>query len=256
MCSGSISLKAEVNIVMKSNEIFRWRGAIFFLIFCVGFWAPWERLGGHHPGTAWLFLAAALSSAGVLPIASASIAVMGAAIFCALLAALLRTWATAYLGRSVMQARALHSEHIVADGPFRYVRNPLYLGLWIHSLALAILMPPGGALFAVLAIAATILLLVRTEERFLTAQAGDAYLAYRRRVPRFLPNPLPRVPAGGVHPHWPDAVAGEIYMWGVVLGYAVFAHRYNVTILEQCVLISLGVGVILRGILRPVQILQ
>ena len=241
---------------MKSNQIFRWRGAIFFLIFFVGFWAPWERLGGHPPGTTWLFLAGAISSAGLLPIASASIAVIAAAIFCALLAAILRTWATAYLGRSVMQGRALRAEHIVADGPFRCVRNPLYLGLWIHSLALAILMPPGGALFAVFAIAATILLLVRTEERFLSAQAGDAHLAYIRRVPRFLPSPLPRIPAGGVHPHWADAVAGEIYMWGVVLGYAVFAHRYNVTVLEQCVLISLGVGVILRGLLRPAPVLQ
>src|SRR5208283_2649470 len=43
------------------------------------------------------------------------------------LAALLRTWATAYLRTEVVHDASQHSEALVADGPFRFVRNPLYL---------------------------------------------------------------------------------------------------------------------------------
>lgn len=40
-------------------------------------------------------------------------------------AALLRTWATAYLRTEIVHDPSQHSEGLVADGPFRYVRNPL-----------------------------------------------------------------------------------------------------------------------------------
>jgi protein-S-isoprenylcysteine O-methyltransferase Ste14 len=43
------------------------------------------------------------------------------------LSALLRTWATAYLRTEVVHDISQHSEALVADGPYRYVRNPLYL---------------------------------------------------------------------------------------------------------------------------------
>src|SRR6202048_1763270 len=42
-------------------------------------------------------------------------------------AALFRTWATAYLRTEVVHDASQHSEALVADGPYRYVRNPLYL---------------------------------------------------------------------------------------------------------------------------------
>ena len=42
-------------------------------------------------------------------------------------AAFLRTWATAYLRTEVVHDAKQHSEALVADGPYRYVRNPLYL---------------------------------------------------------------------------------------------------------------------------------
>jgi len=43
------------------------------------------------------------------------------------LAAAMRTWAAAYLRTEIVHDAAQHSEALVADGPFRYTRNPLYL---------------------------------------------------------------------------------------------------------------------------------
>jgi len=43
------------------------------------------------------------------------------------LSAALRTWGAAYLRTAVVHDTAQHSDALVADGPFRYTRNPLYL---------------------------------------------------------------------------------------------------------------------------------
>ena len=231
--------------------LFRFRRWVLLAIILIGFWSPWERMGGAHPGSTWLYLAGLLARATTLPIAGAFIAVMAAAILCALLAALLRTWATAYLGRGVAHDAALHGERMVADGPYRYVRNPLYLGMWLNMLALAVLMPPGGALFTVAAVAALNGAKARAEECYLTAQCGERYREYRRRVPRFFCAPMPRVPTGGARPRWGDGLLGELYPWGVFVTYVLFASRYDATILEQGVLISFGISLVAQGMFRP-----
>jgi Phospholipid methyltransferase len=43
------------------------------------------------------------------------------------LSAALRTWGAAYLRTEIVHDTAQHSDALVADGPFRYTRNPLYL---------------------------------------------------------------------------------------------------------------------------------
>ena len=76
---------------------------------------------------------------------------------------------------------------LVTTGPFRFSRNPLYVGLTLAYL--------GGALLAnswwVLALLVPVLLIlhygvVRREERYLEAKFGEAYRAYRGRVRRYL----------------------------------------------------------------------
>jgi steroid 5-alpha reductase family enzyme len=42
--------------------------------------------------------------------------------------ALFRTWATAYLKTEVVHDQAQHAETVLAAGPYRYTRNPLYFG--------------------------------------------------------------------------------------------------------------------------------
>ncbi len=234
-----------------SEFLFRFRRLVLFVVFFIGFWAPWERLGGAHPGSTWLWLAGTLASHGILSIAYSTIAVIEVATLLLLLAAVVRTWAAAYLGSDVVKDRELHSERVVASGPYRYVRNPLYLGMWLLTLALAILMPPGGALFVVAAVTILIIVLVRAEEYKLTVERGEVYAAYVRQVPRFFPAFSPRIPANAQQPHWLQGFLGEIHFWGILITYLVFADRYNVTILEQGVLISIGIGLLMRAIWQP-----
>lgn len=234
-----------------SSFLFRFRGWILFLIVLIGFWAPLDRAGGARPASTWLFLSGTLARHNILPVSYASIAVMGAAILLAVLGALLRSWAAAYLGNSIVRDRQLHAERVVADGPYRYVRNPLYLGFWLHMWALAILMPPGGAVFALAAVTIFLGVLSHTEERHLRAERGEEYAAYAQRVPRFFCALRSRIPAGTIQPDWKKGFASEIYMWGVAITYIAFASRYDATILVQGILISLGVAILARGAMRP-----
>jgi protein-S-isoprenylcysteine O-methyltransferase Ste14 len=234
-----------------ADFLFRFRRMTLIVIFFVGFWAPWERLGGAHPGSTWLWLAGTLGAIGFFPIVTSTIVVIAAATLALLLAALVRTWATAYLGSDVVFDRDLHSERVVADGPYRYVRNPLYLGTWLLTAAISILMPPGGALFALVTVTLLIRAWVLAEERKLTRERGDAYIAYLKRVPRFFPAFVPKAPAGEARPYWLQGFLGEIHLWGMTVTYLIFGHRYNVTVLDQGVLISIGTTFLVRAIWRP-----
>ena len=234
-----------------ADFLFRFRRIALIAVFFVAFWAPRERMGGAHPGSTWLWLAGTLQAMGFFPIATSTIVVITMATCALLVAALIRTWATAYLGSDVIYDKDLHSERVVADGPYRFVRNPLYLGTWLLTAAISILMPPGGALFALVTVTLLIVAWVLAEEGKLTVERGDAYTAYLKKVPRFFPAITPRIPAGTARPHWLQGIVGEIHLWGMAITYVLFAHRYNVTILEQGALISVGITFLVRAIWRP-----
>lgn len=234
-----------------ADFLFRFRRIVLIVVFSLAFWAPWERVGGAHPGSTWLWLAGTLQAMGFFPIATSTIVVIAVATLALLLAALVRTWATAYLGSDVVYDKDLHSERVVADGPYRYVRNPLYLGTWLLTAAISVLMPPGGALFALVTVTLLIVAWVLAEERKLIMERGEAYTAYLKKVPRFFPAIMPRIPAGAAQPDWLQGFVGEIHLWGMAITYLIFAHRYNVTILEQGALISVGLTFLVRAIWRP-----
>ena len=54
-------------------------------------------------------------------------------------AAAMRTWASAYLGSDVVHDLELRTDNLVADGPYRHLRNPLYLGSFLLSVGLGFL---------------------------------------------------------------------------------------------------------------------
>src|SRR5438067_1624832 len=53
--------------------------------------------------------------------------------------AILRTWGASYLRSDVVHDPSLRTEGLVADGPYRFVRNPLYLGTLLMTIGFGLL---------------------------------------------------------------------------------------------------------------------
>jgi len=89
--------------------------------------------------------------------------------------------------RQIREPAAPEDEPLRLDGPHRYLRHPLYAAGLILLWGLA-LSPYGlatalwGSLYFLLG--------SLSEERRLLARYGEAYAAYRRRIPGFIPAPL------------------------------------------------------------------
>ena len=129
------------------------------------------------------------------------------------LAAAIRTWGAAYLKTDVVHDTAQHSEALVADGPFRYTRNPLYLANLPMAAGIGMLASRSGFIFLVLANWLFVYRLISREEEALLRTQGESYRAYCRSVPRFWPSLKPRVSSGNLKPQWGQAFAGEIFVW-------------------------------------------
>jgi protein-S-isoprenylcysteine O-methyltransferase Ste14 len=232
---------------------YKFRFFLHAVIIALGFWAPWCEAPGWTRLRTWLVLSSWLSRTGWLSFVAATNAVLVAAIVLVALGAWLRVWGASYVGASVVQSRSMHGETMLADGPYRRTRNPLYLGTILHIVGLAILMPPSGAIFCVALIWVLQVRLALAEEPFLTQRFGEAYVEYRKAVPRFLPAPTPQVPAAGKPAHWLQGFFGEIYMVGVVITYVVFGWNFNATTMIRGVLISLGAWLIVKALLPRAQ---
>ena len=241
---------------MKASRFeFRYRLTIGFFIYLLGFWAPWIRYGpfaGRSTST-WLELSGALAGTHALPLQHATLSVTLLAILLAAVGATFRVWGTAYLAAGIVISGAMHAQSVVAAGPYRYTRNPLYFGSFVFALAVSILMPPTGAIFFVVAIFVQILRLILGEEAFLAAQQREAYLAYKGQVSRLLPSVVPRVPASPAKPDWLRAILSEIYPVGMTLCFIVLAWRYNAFLLTQAVVICFGLSLIVRAFIKRPQ---
>lgn len=200
---------ASEECLVRAGKIeFRLRMLINTIIIVMGFWAPWiglrsawSGLGPHVSRMEWL--AVRVARLELLRFSVAVPLVIGVAALLAVTGAALRICGTAYLGAGTVHSFDMQAGSVVAAGPYRYVRNPLYLGLWFMVAALAFLMSPSGALFAVVLITLFLLRLILGEEAFLSQRIGEPYLAYccrdffpsfdtgeREVVPEMRPAPL------------------------------------------------------------------
>ena len=157
------------------------------------------------------------------------------------IAAWLRSWAEAYLKSSVVHEAARVTDRLVADGPYRHVRNPLYLANVLLALGLGALTSPPGAVFIVVAMTLVCVRLILHEEAGLLASQGESYRQYLAAVPRLLPAIRPRVPPGGGRPDWKDGIAGEGFFWSFAIGMAALTITGRALLLW----IVMGIGFVL-----------
>jgi protein-S-isoprenylcysteine O-methyltransferase Ste14 len=246
--------------IFKGTEFeFRNRYLIHVMIFFAGFGVPWDRLLLAQNGfLTWGVLAIYPQEHRWMSIDASTLTVTALGLFFAGAGALLRTWGTAYLGAEVVKDSAMHGGGVVADGPYRHVRNPLYLGTWLFTLAMILFMERGGAVFTLLAITLAQLRLIGGEEPFLTAKLGEPYLEYCKRVPRLFPALRAQVPASGGRPQWGMAALGEIYFLGFAAFYAVVFALYGETLLTEHLMLlyqgflgALGVAIIAKAFIKP-----
>ena len=81
--------------------------------------------------------------------------------------------------------------HLVQEGPYRYMRHPLYLGACLAAIGLPVFLGAWGALaFGVLVFLPLEVIRAYYEERFLRDLFGTGYRNYAAQVWAFLPMPF------------------------------------------------------------------
>lgn len=234
---------------MRASAIeFRLRMAINAVTIILGFWAPWIGawgIGRRISLVEWLALE--LSRSGALSFGYATAVVMIVAALFAATSVMFRVWGSAFLGPSTVSNVNMIAGKVMADGPYRFVRNPLYIGLWYMVAAMAFVMPVTGAVFTVVLITLFIARLTLAEEAFLTEQLGEPYVAYLRAVPRFLPRLRGAPTSAGAQPNWLRAVLTELTPIGVLVGLVVYSRNYELTLAGRVLLVFFGASLVVRA---------
>lgn len=176
---------------------FRFRAWIIFLVYLLGFGLgyPISFALGTGAAPTYASLGAHWGADGVRSAA----AVIAALTICGFV---LRWWASSYHQAGVVYSREIQTRQLTAAGPYRYVRNPLYLGNLLQALGLASLAPPPGTVIIIVLSTLFVYRIVFLEEHFLRAAHGNSYEEYCKAVPRLVPRFIPvRLPQSSQRPN-------------------------------------------------------
>jgi protein-S-isoprenylcysteine O-methyltransferase Ste14 len=229
---------------MRATEFeFRYRFWFIFLLFWVGFAAYW--LDPVNVGEALVhpFVPAEHLRPAVHAFSWVAALLVG-------IAAMVRTWASAYLQSERVHDSNLRTEGVVADGPYRHLRNPLYLGNLLLAVGMGLLMSRLGFAVVVLGHAIFLLRLIGREESELLASQGERYRAYYDAVPRLWPSVRPQVPASGLQPRWGQAFGGEIFFWLLFAGMFYFAVTRNTGTIPTVALGGMVIYFVMLAVLK------
>jgi protein-S-isoprenylcysteine O-methyltransferase Ste14 len=236
---------------MKATAIeFKLRVLIITAIIFLGFWAPWHLLFSFtEPYSLMVWLAYQLMHYALISFAASTTIVIVIGILTAFKGAWFRVWGTAYLGSETVNSTQMQSGALLADGPYRYVRNPLYWGTWCTMLAVSFLMPPTGALWTMVLLTIFQLRLIFGEETFLIGKLGESYKNYCAAVPRLWPLIFHPIKPSGSKPQWLRSILAELFPVGVFLSFAILSWRYDHMLMVKAVIVSFGVSLIVRALL-------
>ena len=230
--------------------LFRFRMLIMACILFIGFWAPWIQLFGVGSRISLLeWIALEVSRAGLFSFTIATPVVIVCGSLIAALGAVLRIWGSAWLGHGIVINSNMQAVTVMADGPYRYVRNPLYLGLLCMMAAMSLIMPASGALFVIIAVPLVVLALIRGEEAFLAGRLGEPYRAYLGAVPRLFPRLRTPLAPSGNKPHWVQALLSEINPIGLFIIIAFLSWTYDNRLMIRAVIVTFGLSLVVRALM-------
>lgn len=100
----------------------------------------------------------------------------------------LAIWARLLLGGNWSANVTVKESHeLIRNGPYRFVRHPIYTGISLAIAGTALAMGEVRGLVALAFAVAAWRVKWPVEERFMTEQFGDRYVEYRRRVKALIP---------------------------------------------------------------------
>lgn len=139
--------------------LFRWRGVIGFIAFVL----------------IWLFSQINLASIWIsLPFI--------------LIGLFLRFWASGYLGKEGRSIE-IKAKSLITQGPYRFTRNPLYIGNFF--LTLGVLVGFHSPFYLIILILGLFLveysIIIKSEQDFLKKHFGNDYLTYRKMTGKIFP---------------------------------------------------------------------
>jgi len=252
-------------MMQATSPEYKYRFLIHAIIYILCFAAPWPDYSngfhGVHPwsfmrnGSTWFRITDMLSRPLYQHFSQIWNGLLVLMVLFALAGAWFRVWGASYLGASTVHRSNMEGNRIVADGPFRYVRNPLYLGTILNTVALASLMRPDAAVLCIFLISLFQFRLIGREEPYLLSQLGEDYHAYISEVPRLLPSLHPRTTASAVRPNWKQGFLSEFFVVGSALSFAAvgwtngYSWESSLLRVVQGILISLGLSIVLRAFL-------
>jgi hypothetical protein len=180
---------------------YRFRLLIQLVLYLIGFLTLWQRLGTIGGKHLWALLAELLFATNHLKGVEAFLLI--AVVACVLAVA-----------GAVLSVRGAKSG-----------RPSRHAGTWLTGAAVAILMPPGGALFFVLALGVL-------QWRLMARDRSDPAASAREKWDS-----------------WGMVVAAEAYPIGVAISFLAFAWQYDVRLLTRCVVVCLGLAIAMQALL-------
>jgi protein-S-isoprenylcysteine O-methyltransferase Ste14 len=100
----------------------------------------------------------------------------------------LAIWARGHLGRNWSGVVTIKEDHeLITGGPYAMVRHPIYTGLLLAFVGLALARGEWRGIFGVLIAAGAFWRKLKVEERWMLERFGDKYQTYSQRVSALIP---------------------------------------------------------------------
>lgn len=142
---------------------------------------------------------------------------------------IIRIWGVSYAGCAT-RTRNVGAKKLVTNGPFAFVRNPLYLGNMLMYNGVMVLsgsLLPYSLFFIFIFSFIQYHFIVKLEEGKLGELFGAEYIHYYNDVPRFFPKPIPYKNRSNFIPDLKGAMKSErSTFYAQISVFMVFAMRY------------------------------